>query len=731
MQRFCCYILFFVFATQVKANHIVGGEIIYDKLSGNNYRITLKLYRDCSGNGSLFDGVPGYSRAWLTVYDRSSLVDTFDMGGPVITPVPPSINSDCVKAPSSVCVEEGVYTCTLNLPPKQGGYFLIYQRCCRNATVLNLVQPGTQGSTYYSFVPGPEDAAINSSPRFKKFPPIYICNNVDFSFDHSAIDPDGDELIYSLCNPYQGLSIACPALGGPNCPAYASPPPYNSVTYVSPFSGSYPISANPAFSINPTTGKLTGRPNLIGQYVVSVCIQEKRNGNVIGTHYRDFQFNVTPCVVQVVSAMADQKNKCMGNTIAFQSESQSNLGTLNIKWDFGDPSIASDTSTLFNPTYVYPDTGIYYVTLVANPGSTCADTIVRPIYVYPELNMNIVVSPTVQCIKNNSFNFTANGVHHASATFDWQFAEDAAPPSSDSKNPSGIKFTQAGVFYPRLVVKQFTCVDSCVDTIRIVPRPSALIQSIPTAMCDPAKVDFTNASTSEMPPFYRWLFSDGTYSQQENPAHIFSPAGVYGATLVATTYSICLDTSSYAIKNVTVYPKPVAAFEASPKETSIFEPEITLTNKSSDNVSSWHYTFGDDAETDAANNSHSYVKPGDYVITQIVGTPFNCRDTARLDIKILPEFRFWIPNSFTPNGDGLNDVFMPKAIGVSDYEFTVFNKWGEAIFNTKNYQSGWDGTFKGKPCEQDIYVWKIVFSNDVTRKEEVHAGHVSLLPGEK
>jgi len=734
MKKACFFILFFtLFCNNVFSKHIVGGEIIYDFLGGGNYRITLKVYRDCFGGGPALDGTGGANipPAILTVFhSNGDSVNTYDIGAPILTNIPPSINNPCIQAPNNVCVEEGVYTYTLFLPPKTGGYYLVYQRCCRNNTILNLVNPGDQGTTYFTKVPGPEVAPINSSPRYKNFPPIFLCNNVPFSFDHSATDPDGDQLLYSLCPPYLGLDPSCPSLNGGGCPTAASPLPYSNVIYANGYSGSYPIASNPAFTINPVTGLLTGRPNLIGQFVVSVCIQEFRGNQLINVHYRDFQFNVTSCIVQVASVFADQTQKCQGNTIEFINQSFGNIGFLTYLWDFGVPGISSDTSSLINPTYVYPDTGQYVVTLIANPNKPCSDTLKKTFYVYPELQVNFL-SQYKQCLKGNSYTFTNTSVHANSIVFDWDFTSAATPSTSIIKNPGAVVFNAAGLYFVKLIGKQFSCADTMIDSVRIIGRPKAKINNLPNSLCDPAKVGFSNGSSADLPLTFHWTFSNGASSNLYEPVQVFSPPGVYGATLMITTSGLCVDTSMTSVKNITVNPSPVSGFTFTPAVTSIFDPDITFSNLSSDDVNYWNYDLGDGSTSNQNNFVYPYKAPGTYTIIQTVGNQFGCYDTTWDKIKILPEFRFWIPNTFTPNSDGMNDIFMPKAIGVLKYQFDIYDKWGEHLFNTVDHQSGWDGRFKGKDCEQDVYVWKITFTNEVTLQHEDHYGHVLLLYGEK
>ncbi len=243
------------------ATHIVGGEIFYDYLGNDDYRVTIKVYRDC------FNGVAPFDNPLsLGIYDsHGTLVRNELVSLPGYTKLPPTLNNPCFQPPTNVCVEEAIYTVVVKLPPIAGGYYLAYQRCCRNKTISNLISPGLVGSTYFTQVLDPAIVTINNSPRFKNFPPLFLCAGVPLVFDHSATDADGDSLAYELCDPYLGADSASPM------PSPPMPPPYTNVPFKAPYSGTYPMSAKPPISINPKTGLLTGTPNMIGQWVVGVC----------------------------------------------------------------------------------------------------------------------------------------------------------------------------------------------------------------------------------------------------------------------------------------------------------------------------------------------------------------------------------------------------------------------------------------------------------------------------
>jgi gliding motility-associated-like protein len=720
--------------------HLVGGEMIYDDLGNGNYRITLKIYRDCAAsNASNFDGLPGTPTAYLTVYDASNAFQNlYDLGAPVISEVPPAFNNPCIQVPDIVCIEEGVYTYTLNLPPKNGGYTLVYQRCCRNSIIENLLFPDGQGVTYFTQIPGPEKATVNNSPYFSKFPPIYICNNVPFKFDHSASDPDGDQLVYSLCAPYMGLDGCCPSLytyppqtgstcvSPPfSCPTAAPQPPYSNVSFLAPYSGAYPIASNPAFSIHPTSGELSGTPTLTGQYVVGVCVQEFRNNQLLNTHFRDFQFTVIGCTVSALSAVADQKQQCQGNVISFNNQSINNSPNPFYHWDFGVATLSNDTSNLFNPSYQYPDTGIYTITLITNPGKPCTDTLKKEVYVYPPLKVYFD-RPDKQCLINNSFHFTTKGDYNQQTTYFWDFGSLASPDSATIKDPSGISFTESGLFFVKLKAKQFACRDSFMDSVRVIPRPKARINNIQNGVCELTPVGFSNGSSSELPLRYYWDFGNGKTSTAYEPNTVYTAAGNYTATLIVETTEICNDTSVAQLMNIVVHASPQAAFSVVPKETSLADPYVHISGFAEESVHTTTFSFGDGQGSTQFENVHSYADIGTYTITQILENQYGCLDTLSSLVKILPDFYFWIPNSFTPDGNGLNDVFMPLTLGTLNYEFEIYNRWGARIFRTENTKEGWNGSFKNEACEQGVYTWRITYKNILTGRSEQRIGNVNL-----
>ncbi len=183
---------------------------------------------------------------------------------------------------------------------------------------------------------------------------------------------------------------------------------------------------------------------------------------------------------------------------------------------------------------------------------------------------------------------------------------------------------------------------------------------------------------------------------------------------------------------MTVFPFPIAAYNARPNPADIVEPLVHFNNLSSD-YTKWWWSFGDGPLIDSVNVSpyHEYsdVTANTYNTNLIVENQYGCRDTAYLKVEITPEFSFYIPNAFTPNnGDGVNDYFSGIGIGIEKYEMWIFDRWGEMIFYTDDIKKGWNGKVQGKTqeCKQDVYVWKVKLK-DVLGKKHDYIGHVTLL----
>ncbi|HET6989728.1 MAG TPA: PKD domain-containing protein, partial [Bacteroidia bacterium] len=263
-------------------------------------------------------------------------------------------------------------------------------------------------------------------------------------------------------------------------------------------------------------------------------------------------------------------------------------------------------------------------------------------------------------------------------------------------------------------------------TISVESLTTQFLQS-PANGCGPLTVQFTDQSFSSNGNITSWLwdFGDGNFSTLQNPSHIFTATGTYNVTLTVTTSNGCTLTYTNATP-VDVYPSPTAGFTITNLPVTTLDPNAQFQDNSLNGVA-WQWNFGDGGTSSLQNPSHTYAADtGTYDIILVVSNSYGCMDTAYGELTVYDEFTFYIPNAFTPDGDGLNDNFSGIGRGIADYRLLVFDRWGMLIYESHDINKPWDGTFKGKKVEEDVYVYKIDIT-DIFNAPHHYIGHVSVV----
>lgn len=271
-----------------RASHLNSGEIYYEYLGSDQYRITLVVYRDCLSTGAQLDNplALGVFDAQTNTLFQSVMVPSLN---PVDT-VPFSILCDTILGVNG-CWQRQTYQTVLTLPANPEGYIVTYQRCCVIPAVMNIQNSSDFGFTLSTTINGTNSfAPINSSPYFKEEPPMVICLNDVVTFDQGAIDLDGDSLVYALDSCWKGGSWLNNV--APNPP---NAPPYGHFNWENGFSALSPLGASSMVSLD-LLGNLTFVPSMIGDFMVVVRADEYRDGALIGHTKRPF-------VVRVVSTL--------------------------------------------------------------------------------------------------------------------------------------------------------------------------------------------------------------------------------------------------------------------------------------------------------------------------------------------------------------------------------------------------------------------------------------------
>lgn len=518
---------------QAHAEHIIGGELYYDFLGSDQYRITLTLYRDCHSTGAEFDALGN-----ITIFTGNGMLhQVLYINYPGSTFVPVELESPCLTLPPNICIETTSYIGNIFLPPSPTGYHISYQRCCRQSSIVNLMNPGAAGITCTTRIP-PSPNHVNSSPRFNALPPVALCLNEPLTFDHSATDPEGDELVYALATPFTGGSSANPY------PAQSTPPPYSPVTWGPGYSESHQINSTPELAIDPVTGILTVNPTAVGNYVIAVSVTEYRNGVPLTQTIRDFLFSVVPCNAVVSAGIGPQTEFCTGNlTVDFVNTSS---GGQSWYWDFGDPSTTEATSTQQNPSWTYPAHGTYTVTLIANPGATCADTTqaVFALYEAPEPYFDV---PGPSC-GSLATTLTALGRIGPGASYTWNLGAQAMPTTATGPQVE-VVFSENGPHTVTLTVEENGCPVSYTGTVATHPLPTVLFTGSPES---PQPVGAGILFTDQSPDPSVALTSsywtlDGETVQEGGETWAWENAGPGGHTITLNFITADGCTASYAL----------------------------------------------------------------------------------------------------------------------------------------------------------------------------------------
>jgi len=272
------------------------------------------------------------------------------------------------------------------------------------------------------------------------------------------------------------------------------------------------------------------------------------------------------------------------------------------------------------------------------------------------------------------------------------------------------------------------CTAQDTAVINVSVAPIVVFTADDTSGCAALCVNFTctNANIAS----YTWDFGDGIGSG--SPAsHCYKTVGTYTVTLTVKDNNGCTGSASKA-NYITVFPNVVASFTAGPQPTTVLNPLLQFSDQSTGGAISWDWSFGDilNSTSTLQNPSFTYKDSGCYNVQLIADNQYNCPDTSKGQVCIQGDYQLFGPNAFTPDGDGLNDVWNVKGIGIDagHFELYIFDRWGNMIFKTTDLYEGWNGRANGGRdlAQLDVYVWK-VFAKDFLGKKHNYIGHVSLI----
>ena len=780
------YLLLLLFVPAAAwADHIVGGEFQYislgwkggDPSSGiRQYQIYLNVYRDCIGDGACFDGgdaVPrgglkrqcsGSSPMNVTIFDgdkQFKIEELFFSGS--FTDVPINLGNPCLELGEEVCQELSVYQFTIDLPISENSYTIAYQRCCRNESIRNILNGNAVGATYFIQISPEAQLRGNTSPRFNITPPIAICINADFRIDLGARDNDSDSLVYKLCDAKIGAGQDCIERdqdGFQRCrtettfddltPNPESPYPYTSVQYISPrYNSSNQLGIGSTLVVDRQTGELSGRPLYPGTHVLAVCVEEWSRDSIpvlLSETKREFQLTVFTCRSTVLADLEETELDALGrfyitqcgfgsNTIINESTKESAISTYD--WELRGPGGSLLTGNNRDFVTRIDQRGVYEGKMYLNRNSfaeNCKDTATFFLEVLPGVKPDFETSEIVcdpEPVQFTDLSSTESG--QLITGYRWNFGDTTARGRSVSREP-GYQYQRGGTFNAVLTVTDENgCSDSIIKQVPYYPSPRTLLLEPNNGFgCAPYTNSFVNRSSPISDEYvFEWQFGDGGSSDERDPTHEYALPGRYDVYLGVTSPIGCFVDTIFR-ELIDVRESPVADFEFIPERPTNAFPDFTVTDRSI-GANNHRYTIsngeGEDIfSTPLATFDYRLRDTNTLYINQIVSHPSGCQDSITKSLSLYLTNSFTAPNAFTPNGDGVNDRWQPEGLweGASDYRLRIWNRWGELIFATNDFDGAWDGTFEGANSPGGGYLWDVTFRNSQGDPEAFKGGVVLI-----
>jgi gliding motility-associated-like protein len=347
MKQILTLLIGAVWFAQATATHIVGGVMSVEHLTGNRYKLSVKLFRDCLNGEAPFDNP---APVGLFSKKTDELIQVYNV--PLVSQQTLSFaGASCNNSLPAGCTDMGLYELTIQLDAtfadEPEGYYLSYQRCCRNDIIRNVRDPGEDGIAIYAEIPSPK-FYINSTPKMSENPNVLMCQDKLTTYNFGFKDADGDILKYSMTDPIRGNLTKT----NPQNPTPESGP-YPLISWQAGFSTNNQILGTPSLSINATTGEITVNPSQSGTYVIAIRAEEFRASKKIGEVILELQFNVAQCFQPAPTlSVTDSIQEVVTNKVLWIETPNSACYTLSIE-DATD-SIFVEIQNTSSDTTVFP-----------------------------------------------------------------------------------------------------------------------------------------------------------------------------------------------------------------------------------------------------------------------------------------------------------------------------------------------------------------------------------------
>jgi large repetitive protein len=430
------------------------------------------------------------------------------------------------------------------------------------------------------------------------------------------------------------------------------------------------------------------------------------------------EFEVYP---QPDAQMALSSNEaCSPATIC--TDNQSN-GSIMYAWNFGNGFTSNNEDACYEFINEGNETQNFLITLGVENEFGCTDQTEQNLIILPQPLISFTLSSEESCLIMQ--NITTTSTNQNAVAYEW-FADGQM--TSQDANPA-FQFDEVGSHEIYVIAyNDFGCSDVHQEVYVIHPTP--VIDIMPEVFngCAPLSVAFENETTEAVS--WAWSFSNGAHSNMEFPVVTFNDAGKYDVQLIAISEHGCQQVQ-YFDEMIEVFPVPVADFTMDPDDDVIYDLDVTFTN-TSQGADNYFWNFGDGYTERAIDPVHHYNTGGYFIVTLTSENAYGCSSEIQKPVNIDNTFYMFMPNSFTPDDDGLNDVFMPEfssTLEIKTYEFVVMNRWGEIVFKTNDPKDGWVGSVRGGEhyAHNDMFNWTVEIDFNNKQVGKSYKGSVLVL----
>ncbi|WP_234733715.1 gliding motility-associated C-terminal domain-containing protein [Tellurirhabdus bombi] len=779
------FLLFLTFSSwPAFARHIIGGSISMIADPSVQGRFTLNLYQywdDQTTEAGSQD-----PNATLLIYSKNGnvLVETITL--PLLAKTGVSYGNTACAQTLSLRTTQARYSATRTFDWRTyndpQGYYIVWERCCRNNNVSNIANPVNVGMVFYLEFPPMNvngNFRLNSTPSYIIPNGEYICINKPFTMPMQATDADGDELRYSLVTPMRGYTSDRQVNG--QSLSYTS---YPLVQWGTGYSLQQIIPGNPALTINQQTGQISVTANQQGLFLFTILCEEYRNGQRIGAVRLDFQLPVVDCpltnpppaVVSNKGQKVSQMQFCQGMKDTLHTESAADW---NLQWQRDGINIPNETK----PYLVTSEAGVY--TVRKSAARTCGrDTVSEKVTVtvLPSPDASITAAPSGTICAGNSVTLSTtlgNG-------YQYEWTKDGV--AMANANTGSVSVKEQGVYAVSVNSQASSCKGTASQRVEVKPLPTVTLTPNSLSVCAGETATLEAKGTGGVS--YIWYFNGNILTAKDANLNT-TQAGIYqvrvtdavGCTNLSTVAivsqtaaptirwdsinPICLEAPAFALAAApgggiytgmgidgaqfdpkkagvgihTVTYKTAAVGNCSASITKRVEvlapPQLqakthyrilqgsgrSVTLEASATPTPVTYTWSPPTGLDNPNQQNPKALPTETTTYQVVATtPEGCQASALVTVEL--SSMLFIPDAFSPNADGVNDTWMIENMTANPtYEVLIYNRWGSLVYLSQGYQTPWDGTYEGQPAPAGGYPYLIRDSD----KNVVYRGQVFLV----